>query len=332
VGQVSGHVFISYVREDAHQVDRLQGTLEAAGIRVWRDTADLWPGEDWRAKIRSAITSNALVFLACFSETSLARRRSYQNEEFVLAIEQLRLRPPEHPWLIPVRFDDCEIPDRDIGGGRMLTSIQRVDLFGDRYDEAARRLVLAILRILGREPDSAWSGTAASVSKNGLFGSAVVMVDGDHLMASLREVRNREASPRRRRSWNDLLHDIFDHLATFGVVTVYVTRSDTNEQRDLLHAARQVGATVNLLDRRGPKGSNIDIVMATAVMADLGSISKLLLVTGDSDFVPLVKQAERAHIEVTVACVGSAASRELIGAAHAFLDLLDTVAANNAPS
>ena len=47
--------------------------LEAAGIPVWRDTADLWPGEDWRMNIRRAITDNALVFIACFSLVSLAR-------------------------------------------------------------------------------------------------------------------------------------------------------------------------------------------------------------------------------------------------------------------
>jgi len=106
--QVVGHVFISYVREDSDHVDRLQRALQAAGISVWRDTADLWPGKDWRARIRAAVTSNALVFLACFSISSLARTKSYQNEELVLAIEQLRLRPPEDPWLIPVRFDDCQ--------------------------------------------------------------------------------------------------------------------------------------------------------------------------------------------------------------------------------
>lgn len=148
--EAAGHVFISYVREDSHQVDQLQSMLQAAGIPVWRDTADLWPGEDWRAKIRSAINDNALVFLACFSTRSLARARSYQNEELVLAIEQLRLRAPEHPWLIPVRFDDCQIPDRDIGGGRTLSSIQRADLFGDRYSEQAQRLTAAILCSLGR--------------------------------------------------------------------------------------------------------------------------------------------------------------------------------------
>jgi len=91
-GGLAGHAFISYVREDSRRVDELQRTLEAAGVPVWRDTADLWPGEDWRAKIRSAITDNALVFIACFSQASRACGMSYQNEELTLAIEQLRLR------------------------------------------------------------------------------------------------------------------------------------------------------------------------------------------------------------------------------------------------
>jgi hypothetical protein len=68
-----GHAFISYVREDSRYVDQLQQALETAGVPVWRDTADLWPGEDWRAKIRQAITGSALAFIACFSTRSLAR-------------------------------------------------------------------------------------------------------------------------------------------------------------------------------------------------------------------------------------------------------------------
>lgn len=36
-----GHVFISYVRENAGEVDSLQTALEKAGVRVWRDTDQL---------------------------------------------------------------------------------------------------------------------------------------------------------------------------------------------------------------------------------------------------------------------------------------------------
>lgn len=159
---VKGHAFLSYVREDSIQADQLQRALENSGIQVWRDTSDLWPGEDWRLKIRSAITNDALVFIACFSRNSLARQASYQNEELVLAVEQLRLRRPEQPWLIPVRFDDSEIPDRDIGGGRMLSSLQRADLFGDRFDDGVARLVTGIRRILN--PDAVATGAVAGAT------------------------------------------------------------------------------------------------------------------------------------------------------------------------
>jgi hypothetical protein len=146
------YAFISYVREDGPRIDELQQALETAGIPVWRDTARLSPGEDWRAKIRQAITDGSLVFVACFSRASLGRSRSYQNEELVLAIEELRRRRPQDSWLIPVRLDDCDIPELDIGGGRTLASIQRVDLFGARADEETTRLIAAVQRILSRNP------------------------------------------------------------------------------------------------------------------------------------------------------------------------------------
>jgi hypothetical protein len=157
----AGHVFISYVHEDSVQVGRMQDALEAAGLRVWRDRADLWPGEDWRAKIRDAIQNDALVFIACFSRQSTARVLSYQNEELVLAIEQLRRRRPRDPWLIPVRFDDCGIPDLDIGAGRTLSWIHHVDLYGDRSDEGLARLVAAVERIL-RPGDDAGAGAGGT--------------------------------------------------------------------------------------------------------------------------------------------------------------------------
>jgi hypothetical protein len=144
-----GHAFISYVREDRKRVDRLQGILEAAGIKVWRDTANLWPGQDWKIEIRRAITADSLAFIACFSENSQSRSKSYQYEELILAVEEMRVRPPGQPWLIPVRFAECDLPDFDLGAGRTLDSLQRIDLFGDSWEHGGARLVAAVLRILG---------------------------------------------------------------------------------------------------------------------------------------------------------------------------------------
>ncbi|MGI5487964.1 toll/interleukin-1 receptor domain-containing protein [Microtetraspora malaysiensis] len=146
---VPGHAFISYVREDAERVDRLQEILKSAGIRVWRDTDNLWPGQDWKIEITQAIKADGLAFIACFSTHSVSRERSFQHEELILAVEELRLRRPGKGWLIPVRFDDCELPHYDVGPGRTLGSLQWLDLFDDTWERGADRLVKAVLNILG---------------------------------------------------------------------------------------------------------------------------------------------------------------------------------------
>ena len=106
-------------------------------------------------KIRAAITKNALVFIACFSQQSTARIESYQNEELTLAIEQLRRRRPDVPWLIPVRLDDCVVPDLEIGATRSLSSIQRADLFGNTRAPELERLLATVKRLLGEDATAA---------------------------------------------------------------------------------------------------------------------------------------------------------------------------------
>ena len=185
----------------------LQRTLQGTGVPVWRDTADLWPGEDWRRNIEDAIINGALVFVACFSRASLARSKSYQNEELYLAIEQLRLRRPDDPWLIPARFDECDIPDWNIGGGRTLRSLQWADLFGDRAEEGTRRLVASVLRILGRPADFSMTASLgirtsdpASSQTRGLTDGAGISSTAARQLAygtpAAREVRAEPSQPR----------------------------------------------------------------------------------------------------------------------------------------
>ncbi|OMC46346.1 hypothetical protein A5745_12710 [Mycobacterium sp. IS-2888] len=145
------HAFISYVREDSGQIDRLCRILDAAKIPHWRDRTALGPGDMWRSKIRDAIKSDSLAFIACFSTQSGNKPKSFQNEELTLAIEEFRLRPPGRTYLIPVRLDDCEIPAWELGAGQMLGDVNYIDLFGDGYAENAVKLVEAIKRVMGLE-------------------------------------------------------------------------------------------------------------------------------------------------------------------------------------
>jgi hypothetical protein len=75
----------------------------------------LWPGGDWKQKDTAGDHGESRVFLACFSTHGNAKRTSYQREELLLAVDQFRLRAPGLPWLVAVRFDDCELPLFDLG-------------------------------------------------------------------------------------------------------------------------------------------------------------------------------------------------------------------------
>ena len=68
--QQKQHVFISYVRENQDQVDRLCQDLEKSGVNVWLDRHSIKPGARWKIAIRKAIRHGDF-FIACFSDEYL---------------------------------------------------------------------------------------------------------------------------------------------------------------------------------------------------------------------------------------------------------------------
>jgi hypothetical protein len=65
------------------------------------------------------------------------------NEELLLAIEELRQRPIDRSWFIPVILAGGEIPCLPIGPGETLKDIQGVDFQGD-WDRAIAQLLRVI--------------------------------------------------------------------------------------------------------------------------------------------------------------------------------------------
>lgn len=137
-------VFVSYVHDDSAVVDQLCADLADAGVHTWRDSDQLLPGDDWRLAIRRAIEGGT-GFIACFSRRSEDRSHSYMREELVLAIEQLRRRPSDSGWFMPVVLDDVMPPDTSIGAGRTLR-----DLHFIRWEEPRARALKALLAAIGR--------------------------------------------------------------------------------------------------------------------------------------------------------------------------------------
>jgi hypothetical protein len=195
------HVFVSYVRENADQIDKMTLDLFRRGVDTWTDR-EIGPGQRWKLTIRHAIRKG-VSFLACFSPEAVERGRSYMNEEITTAIEVLRELPTDTSWFLPVRLAQCAIPDRDIGAGHTLRDLQQVDLFPD-WDSGIAKIVSVIrealtysqpvstssteprLPDLRNEPQSstlaAWRSTWSSLFRLKVAGDALfTRVDQDNL-------------------------------------------------------------------------------------------------------------------------------------------------------
>ena len=134
--------FISYVRDNSDQVDKLAAELRRHGVTVWLDRDDILPGADWQYAIRQAIEGGD-YFIACFSAEYVARPMTYMNTEIGLAVEMLQQMPVGRIWFIPVLLSDCQVPDLPIGGGRTLTHLNWEPLHRD-WDRGVRRILKAM--------------------------------------------------------------------------------------------------------------------------------------------------------------------------------------------
>ena len=138
--QDSSHsrVFIAYASEDGAAAERLFDDLAAHGFAPWLDRRKLLPGQNWPRRIEDAI-SNSDFFIACLSGNSVRKRGGFQAE-MRHALDFANKIPLDDVFLIPVRLDNCIVPDR------IQRETQYVDLFPD-WNAGFER----ILRIIKRQ-------------------------------------------------------------------------------------------------------------------------------------------------------------------------------------
>lgn len=137
-------VFISYVRENADIVDRFYQELKSRGIEVWLDRYAIDPGARWKTEIRRAIHQGTL-FIACFSKEYSRREQTHMNAELTIAIEVLCQFHADRIWFIPVKLNECEIPDIDISRSETLRDLQSVALY-ENWNHGIQRILNVIQR------------------------------------------------------------------------------------------------------------------------------------------------------------------------------------------
>jgi hypothetical protein len=116
----SQKVFLCHSSGDKEAVRELYRMLQRAGIDPWLDEEDLVGGQDWGLEILRALRNSAAV-IVCLSTNALTKT-GYLHKEVKFALETADHQPEGQIFIIPVRLDDCAVPER-------LSKWQRVDLF-----------------------------------------------------------------------------------------------------------------------------------------------------------------------------------------------------------
>ena len=122
-------VFLSHAKEDIKYARAFKNSLLEYNYDVWLDDTDLLPGQAWDLEIQRAIRSSD-VFLVCMS-SSWVKRPGYIQKELNFALDEALKKPEGSIYILPTRFEDCEVPDR-------LRNIQYIDLFKDGHNNFQR--------------------------------------------------------------------------------------------------------------------------------------------------------------------------------------------------
>jgi len=102
-------IFLAHASEDKELVRMIYSKLVSTGFQPWLDEVDLQPGQNWRTEIPKAIRKSE-IFIACLSQRSV-QKQGYVQKEFRLALDTYAEKPTDTVYLIPLKLEDCEIPD-----------------------------------------------------------------------------------------------------------------------------------------------------------------------------------------------------------------------------
>ncbi|MEA2602224.1 MAG: hypothetical protein QOF89_3216 [Acidobacteriota bacterium] len=132
VGEVTGkrrlpRIFLCHAKEDDERVAVLFSMLREEGFDPWYDKERLEVGDRWEEEISAAIESTDF-FAICLSQASVTKR-GFVQREIRTAIREFQRRAFDLAFLLPIRFEECQVPDIHIDENTTLRSIQWADLF-----------------------------------------------------------------------------------------------------------------------------------------------------------------------------------------------------------
>ncbi len=101
-------VFLCHASIDKPKVRELYRYLRKRGINPWFDEEHLVGGQDWQVEIPKALaTSDAIII--CLTKSSVDKE-GYVQKEIKFALDKALEMPEGRIFLIPVKFEECEVP------------------------------------------------------------------------------------------------------------------------------------------------------------------------------------------------------------------------------
>ncbi|CCH93500.1 conserved hypothetical protein [Microcystis aeruginosa PCC 9432] len=144
-------IFLAHASEDKPAVLALYDRLKQSGYKPWLDKKDLIPGQIWRDEIPKAIKASQ-IFLACLSGKS-ANKQGYIQRELRIALDTLGEMLPGTIFFIPMRLEECEIPDLRMSEvGLNLRDIHRLDYWEEDGFEQLERAIGYQFKLEPEEP------------------------------------------------------------------------------------------------------------------------------------------------------------------------------------
>lgn len=133
-------IFLCHASDDKNFVQTLYYRLSNDELDVWLDNEKLLPGQKWEQEIPKAV-KEADVVIICISKASVTKE-GYFQKEIRFALDVANEKPEGTVYLIPVKLENCEVPNS-------LKEWQWVDLSSDRklIDKAGYTKLLKSLAI-----------------------------------------------------------------------------------------------------------------------------------------------------------------------------------------
>lgn len=180
-------VFLCYAKEDQSSARKLFNRLQKNGVDVWLDEENLLPGQLWKIEIPKQVRTTDVV-IVLLSSNSIAKT-GYVQKEIKIALDAADERPSNKIFLIPVRVEECVLPDE-------IAQYQWVDLFRKRgYSQLIRSLINQATS-LGLQPPTPKQNTPKKTPK---VAERIVYVD-----------RTIPAEPEKKKNW--MVENGFFHM------------------------------------------------------------------------------------------------------------------------